>query len=126
MCLFRMVSLLYRPFGGPPVPFYTYIQWMLDHGILFSTMFGIGQLLVKERGITTTCLRLVTAFKHLHCTENTIYVYPEMKLRGLSPNSCIQVSVNDLRVYIPTIGLPIPLQEYRWTDCGIYKSLTNT
>jgi hypothetical protein len=26
---------------------------MLDHGILFSTMFGIGQLLVKERGITT-------------------------------------------------------------------------
>jgi hypothetical protein len=48
-----MVSLLYRPFGGPPVPFYTYIQWMLDHGILFSTMFGIGQLLVKERGITT-------------------------------------------------------------------------
>jgi hypothetical protein len=72
-------------------------------------------------------------FKHLHCTENTIYVFPEMKLSGLSPNSflsfftyfysqglelffthflkytiqyspnsCIQVSVNDLRVYIPT------------------------
>jgi hypothetical protein len=32
-----------------------------------------------------------------------------MKLRGLSPNSTIHVSVNDL--YIPTIGLPIALQE---------------
>jgi hypothetical protein len=114
MCLF-MFFLLYRPFGGPPVPFYTYIQWMLDHGILFSTMFGIGQLLVKERGITTTCLSLDTAFKHLHCPENTIYVFPEMKLRGPSSNSCIQISVNDERVCIPTIGL-----------VGIYKSLTNT
>jgi hypothetical protein len=72
----------------------------------------------QGKGDHRTCLSLDTAFKHLHCTENTIYVFPEMKLRGLSPNSCIQVSVNDLRVYIPTIGLPIPLQENRWTDCG--------
>jgi hypothetical protein len=32
-----------------------------------------------------------------------------MKLRGLIPNSYIHVSVSD--VYIPTIGLPIMLQE---------------
>jgi hypothetical protein len=37
-----------------------------------------------------------------------------MKLLGLCPNSYIHVSVSDL--YIPTIGLPILLQENRWTD----------
>ncbi len=39
-----------------------------------------------------------------HCpwTENPIYVFPEMKLRGLIPNSHIQVSVSHL--YIPRIG----------------------
>ena len=38
----------FRPFGGPPVPFDTYLQWMKDAGILFSTMFGIGQKIVKK------------------------------------------------------------------------------
>jgi len=38
----------FRPFGGPAVPFSTYLQWMRDHGILFSTMFGIGQLLKNK------------------------------------------------------------------------------
>jgi hypothetical protein len=37
-----------------------------------------------------------------------------MKLAGLVPNSYIHNSVNDL--YIPTIGLPILLQEKKWTD----------
>ncbi len=40
-----------------------------------------------------------------HCTENTIFVFPEMKLRGLVPNDYIHVSSSDL--YIPRIGLPI-------------------
>jgi hypothetical protein len=39
-----------------------------------------------------------------------------MKLSGLVPNSYIHVSVNNL--YISTIGLPILLQENRWTDHG--------
>jgi hypothetical protein len=39
-----------------------------------------------------------------------------MKLRSLSPNSYIYVSVSDL--YIPTIRLPILPQENRWTDRG--------
>jgi hypothetical protein len=39
-----------------------------------------------------------------------------MKLHGLSPNSYIFVSVSAL--YVPTIGLPILLQENRWTDRG--------
>jgi hypothetical protein len=33
-------------------------------------------------------------------------------------------SVSDL--YIPTIDLPILLQENRWTGRGVYKSLTDT
>ncbi len=43
-------------------------------------------------------------------TENSKKIFPEKKLRGLSPNSFIYVSVSDL--YIPTIGLPILLQEF--------------
>jgi hypothetical protein len=35
----------------------------------------------------------------LHCTENLIYVFLEMKLRGLVPNSYIYVSGSDL--YFP-------------------------
>jgi|LakMenEpi03Aug12_release.lakeMendotaPanAssembly.Ray.scaffolds.fasta_scaffold833480_3 hypothetical protein len=41
---------------------------------------------------------------------------PKMKLRGFVPNSYIHVSVSDL--FIPTIGLPILLQENRRTDLG--------
>jgi hypothetical protein len=35
----------------------------------------------------------------LHCIENPIYVFPEMKLRGLVPNSYNHVSVSDLYIY---------------------------
>ena len=38
----------FRPFGGPGVQFDNYLQWMHDAGILFSTMFGIGQLIKKK------------------------------------------------------------------------------
>ncbi len=41
-------------------------------------------------------------------------MFLEKELRGLSPSSYIHVSVSDL--YIPMIGLPILLQENRWTD----------
>jgi hypothetical protein len=50
----------------------------------------------------------------LHCNESPIYVFPEMELRGLSPNFHIHVSVSDL--YIPTMSLPILL--HMWTDPG--------
>jgi hypothetical protein len=39
-----------------------------------------------------------------------------MKLRGISPDSYIHVSVSD--IYIPTIGLTILLQENKWTNRG--------
>jgi hypothetical protein len=42
-------------------------------------------------------------------TENLKQIFPEKELRGHSPNFHIHISVSDL--YIPTIDLPILLQE---------------
>jgi hypothetical protein len=52
----------------------------------------------------------------LHCIENPIYVFPEMKLHGLVPNSYIHVSVSDL--YIPRTSMPMWLQQIRQADPG--------
>jgi hypothetical protein len=41
-----------------------------------------------------------------------------MKLRGLCPNSNYYIHVTVTDLYIPTFGLPIMLQENRWTDRG--------
>jgi hypothetical protein len=46
-----------------------------------------------------------------------------MELRGHSPNFHIRVSVSDL--YIPTIDLPIMLQEICGSILGIHKSLAD-
>jgi hypothetical protein len=60
-----------------------------------------------------------------HNTENSKQIFPGKKLRGLSPNFHIHVSVSDL--YIPTIGLPVLLQENLWTDPGnIYVNHSQT
>jgi hypothetical protein len=56
-------------------------------------------------------------------TKNSKQKFPEKKLRGHSPNFHIHVSVSDL--YIPTIDLPILLQEICRPILGIYKSLTD-
>jgi hypothetical protein len=51
-------------------------------------------------------------------TEISKQIFPEKEYRGLSPNFHIHVSVIDL--YIPTIGLPMLLEEI----CGpllLYK-----
>jgi hypothetical protein len=49
-------------------------------------------------------------------TENSKKVFPEKEFHGHSPNFHIHVSVSDLN--IPTMGLPILLQENMWTDPG--------
>ncbi len=49
-------------------------------------------------------------------TKNLKTYIPEKELRSPSPNFHIHVSVSGL--YIPTIGLPILLQERMWTDPG--------
>jgi hypothetical protein len=49
-------------------------------------------------------------------TENLIYVFLEMKLQGLVPNSYIHVSVSNF--YISRISLPIWLHQIRQIDPG--------
>ncbi len=51
-----------------------------------------------------------------HNTENSKQIFPGKELHGHSPNFYIHVSVSDL--YIPTMDLPILLQENMWTDPG--------
>jgi hypothetical protein len=58
---------------------------------------------------------IVTALQR-HNTKNSKKIFPKKELRGLSPNFHIDVSVSDLN--IPTIGLPVLLQENMWTDPG--------
>ena len=61
----------FRPFGGPPVPFNTYLQWMREHGIVFTTMFGIGQRLFKKRESDPNCCY------YLHCPNYDYMVLPD-------------------------------------------------
>ena len=57
-------------------------------------------------------------------SKNPNHVFPEMKLHSFVPNSDIHISVSDL--YIPSISLPIWLQQTGRPILGIYKSLTGT
>ncbi len=57
-------------------------------------------------------------------TEISKQIFPEKEYRGLSPNFYIHASVTDF--YIPTIGLPILLEEICRPILGLYKSLTDT
>jgi hypothetical protein len=69
-------------------------------------------------------MKLTNAALQRHNTENPKQIFPEKELCGLIPNCRIHVSVSDL--CIPTIGLPILLQEICGPILGIYKSLTDT
>ncbi len=57
-------------------------------------------------------------------TEISKHIFTEKEYRGLSPNIHIHASVSDL--YIPTIGLPILLEEICRPILGLCKSLTDT
>jgi hypothetical protein len=56
--------------------------------------------------------------------ENFKQIFPEKECRGLSPNFHIHVSESEL--YIPTMGLPVLLEEICRLILGIYKSLKDT
>jgi hypothetical protein len=56
--------------------------------------------------------------------EHLKQIFPEKEYRGLSPNFRIHVSVSEL--YIPTMGLPVLLEEICRLILGIYKSLKDT
>jgi hypothetical protein len=57
-------------------------------------------------------------------TESLKQIFPEKELRGHSPNFHIHVLVSDL--YIPTMDLPILLQEICGPILGINRWLTDT
>jgi len=59
--------------------------------------------------------------RRVHCKEDPIYVFPQIKLRGIVPNFHIHVSVSDL--YIPTISPPPPIfcSKIGGPIVGIYK-----
>ncbi len=57
-------------------------------------------------------------------TEISKQIFPDEEYRGLSPNFYIYASVGDLN--IPSIGVPILLEEICGPVLGLYKSLTDT
>jgi hypothetical protein len=74
----------------------------------------VSDILAGDGKIANLFLQVRHPALQRHSTENSKQIFPEKQLRGLSPNFHIHVSVSDL--YIPTIGLPILLQENMWTD----------
>ncbi len=50
--------------------------------------------------------------------ENLKQIFPKKELRGHIPNSYIHVFLWAIYIYIPTIHLPILLQENSWTVRG--------
>jgi hypothetical protein len=62
-----------------------------------------------------------------HCKNQYLklkQIFPEKELCGHSTNFRIHVSVSDL--YLPTIDLPILLQEICGPILGLYKTLRDT
>jgi hypothetical protein len=57
----------------------------------------------------TTSMALADPTLQRQNTEISKQIFPEKEYRGLSPNFHIHVSMSEL--YIPTIGLPILLEE---------------
>jgi hypothetical protein len=49
--------------------------------------------------LCTVHLVIYQELKHLHCKENSIYLFQEKELCGLSPNFHIHVPVSGLNLY---------------------------
>ncbi len=80
-------------------------------------------LLLKLRLEHRTLLSYCTTLQRQNA-DNLKQIFPEKECRGLSPNIYFHVSVSEL--YIPTIGLPVLLEDICRLILGIYKSLTDT
>ncbi len=89
-------------------------------------MWGINTL-IKVAAYTELYRTLALLFTTLQRqnAENLKQIFPEKEYRGLlSPSIHIHVSVSEL--YIPTMGLPVRLEEICRLILGIYKSLKDT
>ncbi len=87
-------------FGMWSISAVTYLIWMQE----------------KSAQMYLSLAAFKTIFRIKHYKENPIYVLIFWKLRNLSPNFHIHVSVNDL--YIPRIGPHSSLQQNRQTNPG--------
>jgi hypothetical protein len=89
---------------------------------------GDGRILLKTSAplslIKTFLMNLISAARQRQNTEISKQIFPEKVYRGLSPNFHFHAPVSDL--YIPTIGLPILLEEICRPILGLHKSLTDT
>ncbi len=68
-------------------------------------MYTVDHAYINEPIETGSYNTVVFKQSSLHCKEDPIYVFPEVKLRDLVPNLHMHVSVSDL--YIFTICPPI-------------------
>jgi hypothetical protein len=103
------------------------------HLVLCSAFLSIARYLIITAEFVCISRQLQSKFPlshsstlQRHYTENSNQIFPETKLCGLVSNSYVHVSVSDL--YIPTIGLPVLLQEKKIGGpiVGIFKSLTDS
>ncbi len=72
---------------------------------------------------TSTYTEICTALQRQKA-ENLKQIFPEKEYWGLNLNFHIHVSVGEL--YIPTMSLPVLLEEICRLILGIYKSLIDT
>jgi hypothetical protein len=107
---------------------FTILHFTILHFTIFTHQFS---LMIYFSGYFLICILVMNSENFCICTsmyttlytENQIYVLPEMKLRGLVPNSYIFLSVSDL--YIPRTSLPIWLEQKNRPILGIYNTLTD-
>ncbi len=127
MTLYLLVPLRYFPYFHTIVfhynldcPHMPYVNCIISVAPIPLPLTTV-QILFSEK-LFLICIAFRVLFNSSHCTKNPIYVCPEIKLRGLVPNSYIHVSVSDL--YIHRIGLPIWLQhEYAYWETENYNSV---
>ncbi len=100
------------------------------HRIVFSTL-SIQKALKKFpnevwKTICRPCILSYPPILIVHYNENPIYVFPEKKLCGFSPNFHIHVSVSDLYVCVLQGSVHIFSCSRIRPIVGMYKSLTDT
>ncbi len=103
ICYSRVPRLLKRPLTAPS--------------------FGQTRGNICPKGITRIDRERYIQYVRMHAlqrqnTEISKQIFPEKEYRGLSPSFHIHASVSDL--YIPTIGLPILLEEICRPILGLY------
>jgi hypothetical protein len=108
-----MLCTMYNVLFVPFVPFMEREYSKEKHELLQSLELAPPPHQTWSDAILNTCTATILY------TENAKKIFPEMKLRGLVPNSYICLSVSHLN--IPKIALPILRQ-----IVGTYKSLPDT